>query len=190
MQDKLIFNLEDVRLIRKVSVNIDDFDLYAQEVQRNFLQKLLGDKLYIALQNDLDLAGEPVMPRFVDLVDGKQYNNSRDIIFRGVKLYCCYLWLYLYMADSSNNITPIGARLFKDEYADDSESKQSFRNARDHFIRSADGLEEPTLRFLRFYQSSVYPEFTESSQVESAELNNMSFRVLGKTIKPPNEFFQ
>lgn len=189
MQDKLLFSLDDVRQIRKVSVNIDDFDMYAQEVQRNFLQKLLGDKLYLALQEDLDGSGLPQSARFVELVDGMNYTNSREIIFRGVKLYCCYVWLYLYLNESANKITPLGAKLFKDEHAEEAEAKQSYRNARDHFIKSADGLEEPTLRFLRFKQST-YPEFIESSQIETAKLNNNSFKIFGSKISPPNEFFQ
>lgn len=189
MQDKLIFNLEDIRKVRKVSANIDDFDLYAQEVQRNFLQKILGDKLYTALQQDLDVNGIPQTQRFVDLVNGVIYINSRDIIFRGVKLYCSYLWLYMYTSDSAVNITPIGVQLFKDEYAENAEAKQSFRNASSHYQNAADGLEEPILRYLDFKRNE-FPEFSESYELQPARDVNLSFRVIGQKFTPPDEFIQ
>lgn len=187
MQDNLLFSLDDVRLVRKVSVNIDDFDMYAQEVQRNYLQKVLGDKLYTAL-NDAILIS-PLEPRFEALLNGTRYSDGRDVLFRGLKPYLCYLWLHLYMADSSLNITPIGARLFKDDYAENNEASQSRRNARDHYIRSADGLEEPIIRFLN-HERTLYPEFAESHEIEQAERDNMSFKVIGKRYTPPSEFFQ
>ena len=187
MFDKLIFTLADIRLIRKVSVNIDDFDLYAQEVQRNFLQKLLGDKLYTALQADLDANNAPQEDRFADLINGEIYTDGHDIIYRGLKLYCSYVWLYLYINEASTQITPLGAMMFKDEQAESAEGKQSFRNARDHYIRAADGLEEPILRYLR-HKENLFPEFSESAQIETAEKSNFAFKVIGQRIIPPNEF--
>jgi hypothetical protein len=189
MLDKLIFNLEDVQGIRKVSSNIDDFAMYAQEVQRNFLQKLLGDKLYTALQIDLDSDSMPQNARFETLINGEIYTEDREIIFRGIKLYCSYLWMYLYMSESSVNLTPIGAQLFKDEYAENAESKQSFRQARDHYINSADGMEEPILRYLTA-KNLLFPEFNESSQIQTAKESNLSFRVVGKSYSAPNEFLR
>ena len=104
--DKLIFTLDDVRLVRKVSINIDDFDQYGQEVQRNYLEKILGVELYTALQNDLDASNQPVEQRFIDLVNGTQYSvGSTPINFRGVRLYCSYLWLYNYMLNSDKYTT-------------------------------------------------------------------------------------
>ena len=185
--DSLIFTLEDVRGIRKVSVNIDDFEMYAVEVQRNYLTKLLGDKLYTALLADLT-AGVPQTQKYVDLVDGKIYTDGYDVIFRGIKVYCCYLWLYMYMSQSDINHTPIGTMLFKDEYADRDERNGSFKNAISHYIAAADGMEEGILSFLQKY-ASAYPEFSESPQIEQAELDNMTFRVIGKTYSAPNSGF-
>jgi hypothetical protein len=185
MFDQLIFTLEDVRQVRKVSVNIDDFDLYAQEVQRNYLQKMLGDKLYTALQDDLD-EGVPQEQRFIDLVNGVKYTDGRDVIFRGVKLYCAYLWLHLYMADSAISVTPIGARLFKDEYAENNEAKAAYRNARDHYISAAEGMEEPILRFLSA-KYSEYPEFSESRRIKQAKNDNMTFKTFGNRYSPPDQ---
>ena len=147
--DKLIFTLDDVRKIRKVSINIDDFDQYAQEVQRNYLEKILGVELYTALQSDLDAANQPVDQRFVDLVNGVQYTvGSTPINYRGLKIYCSYLWMAEYILNSDTQLAPIGAMIFKDEHADHSEGKQSNRQSRDHYIRSAAGQEDHIVNYL------------------------------------------
>ena len=187
MIDKTIFTLDDIREVKKISVNIDDVEQYARLAQMNYLQKILGDKLYTALLADLDGAGVPQTARFTELVEGVVYTNGHDIIFRGVKLYCVYLWLHLYLADSAVSITPIGGRLFKDENADFNEAKKSYRNSEAHFIGAADGLEEPILRFLSFNQAT-YPEFSESYKIEQAEADNITLKVLGNSFVPPNNF--
>jgi len=179
--DTLIFTLEDVRTVRKVSVNIDDFDMYAVEVQRNYLTKLLGDKLYTALISDLTL-GVPQTPKYVDLVDGKIYTDGEDVIFRGVKLYCAYLWLYLYMSQSGVEHTPIGTMLFKDEHAERDERNGNYKNAQAHYIAAANGMEEGILSYLRKY-ATTYTEFSESPQIEQAQIDDMTFKVIGKTYK-------
>ena len=185
--DKAIFTLDDIREVKKVSVNIDDVPQYARLAQMNYLQKLLGDKLYTALQADLDVNGDPQTPRFEELINGVVYTDGHDTIFRGVKLYCVYLWLHLYTADSAIAITPTGARIFKDEDAKFTEAKKSYRNSEAHFIAAADGLEEPILRFLDF-KSSIYPEFTESLQIEQAKDDNLTFRAFGNSFDSPNNF--
>ena len=177
--DTLIFTLEDVRTVRKVSVNIDDFDMYAVEVQRNYLTKLLGDKLYTALLGDL-AAGVPQTQKYVDLVDGKIYEDGEDVIFRGVKLYCSYLWLHLYMSQGDINHTPTGTMLFKDEFAEREERNGNYKNAQAHYIAAANGMEEGILNFLRKY-ATTYPEFSESPQIEQAEMDDMTFLPIGKT---------
>jgi len=186
IQDALIFTLADVQLVRKVSINIDDFDLYAREAQANYLQKLLGDKLYTAMLADL-VAGAPQNTRFIELIDGVIYTNGRDIIFRGVKLYAIYVWLHLYMANADLSITPLGAMLFKDADAERNEAAAAMRNAKSHFISAADGLEEPILRFLDF-KGSVYPEFSESFKIEQADADNITFQVVGSKYDFPDNF--
>jgi len=186
IQDDLIFTLADVQLVRKVSVNIDDFDLYAREAQANYLQKLLGDKLYTVMLGDLS-AGVPQGTRFKELIDGVIYTDGRDIIFRGVKLYAIYVWLHLYMANADLSITPLGAQLFKDEQAERNEAASAMRNAKAHFISAADGLEEPILRFLEF-KGSVYPEFSESFKIEQADADNITFQVFGRKFEAPDNF--
>ena len=79
--------------------------------------------------------------------------------------------------------------MFKDEQAESAEVKQSFRNARNHYIRAADGLEEPILRYLR-HKENLFPEFRESAQIETAEKSNFAFKVIGQRIIPPNEFLK
>lgn len=187
--DKLIFTLDDVRLVRKVSINIDDFDQYAQEVQRNYLEKILGVELYTALQNNLNASNQPVDQRFTDLISGVQYSvGNTPINFRGVKLYCSYLWLYNYMINSDNQITPIGAMIFKDQDADHSEGKQAMRQARDHYLRSAEGFESHIINYLT-NNKNIYPEFSSSCETKTATEENTSFKVIGNTYKPPFNYF-
>jgi hypothetical protein len=189
MSDTLFFTLDDVRDVRKnVSVNIDDFDQYGKEVQRNYVEKLLGQKLYAALLDDLT-ASIPQTARFVDLVNGINYTSGGDtIIYRGLKIYCSYLWLHLYMGMGGTNHTPIGTQLFKDDAANHNEASQVNRNAAAHYIKSADQLEEPILRFLIDHISD-YPEFSQSSQIEQAERDNFSFKALGTTYRDPYNLY-
>jgi len=180
--DTLIFTLEDVRLVRKVSVNIEDFDMYAQEVQRNYLEKILGAKLYAAMLTGLE--GDPVLAKWTNLVNGVTYTNGKDIIYRGLKIYCSYLWLYVYMLDGDVSITPIGGRLFKDEYSEPAKTKQAI----DHFIRSASGMESGILDYIKA-NLSTYPEFSESLQIEQAKEEDFTFRVIGKSFNRPTKRF-
>ena len=185
--DTLIFTIDDVRAVRKVSVNIDDFDMFAVEVQRNYLTKLLGDKLYTALLTDL-VAGVPQTAKYTDLVGGKIYTDGEDIIFRGIKLYCVYLWLYMYMSQGGVEHTPIGTVLFKDEQVERDERNGNFKNAQAHYMAAADGMEEGILNYLRKY-ATTYPEFSESPQIEQAQTDNMTFKVIGKKYTSPNSLW-
>lgn len=182
MFDDLIFTLEDVRLVRKVSVNIDDFDMYAQEVQRNYLEKILGAKLYAAML--AGLAVEPVAGKWTDLVNGKSYEDGKTVLFRGLKIYCSYLWLYVYTLDSDMAITPTGSKLFKDEYSEPAKTKQAI----DHYIAAASGMEDGILNYLRA-NASTYTEFSESSQITQAKNDNATFRVIGKRYTTPRKLF-
>lgn len=183
MTDALFFTLSDIQDIRKVSVNIDDFDLYAQETQRNFVQKLLGTKLYLLLVDNLS-NGIPQDIRFTNLVNGSRYTiGNSQYIHRGIKMYACYIWLYNYVLESETNITPLGVRLFEDEASQLTDIKQ----IRAHYIRSAKGIEDGIVHFLQNNLSS-YPEFSEASGQEPAEENSFSFKVIGNRYTPPNEF--
>ena len=183
MTDAQFFTLDDIQAVRKVSVNIDDFDLYAQEVQRNYVQKILGTQLYLDLIDDLVL-GVPTAQRFIDLVDGVRYSiGTKEYVFRGVKLYASYLWLDSYMMDSEVQITPIGTQLFKDEAAQATSKQQSTA----HYRRSAEGLEDGILHFLN-NNRDTYPEFDQYDGEQPAEENNFSFKVIGKRYTPPNEY--
>lgn len=180
MFDVPVFTLDDVRNIRKdVSVNVDDFTQYAVESQRNYLSKLLGDKLYAALVAD------PAEVRFVTLLDGEIYQDGgRDVIFRGVKVYLCYVWLYLYSAGSNSSLTPIGARIFNDELAIAASDRKAARDNTDHFIKSADGMDESILRYLS-RNKTTYQEFTESFQIKQASNDNIQLKTFGRRHIPP-----
>lgn len=177
--DTILFTLDDVRSIRAVSVNVTDFDLFAKEAQVNYLEKILGAKLYNAL------VAAPTDARFVDLLDGKTYTSGDEINFRGVKLYLEYIWLYLYYNGSASQLTPIGARLFKDEDSENVYNIKAGIQERDHFLRSADGLEESILAFLND-NSSDYSEFSESIQEQPAAESNTIFRSIGRSYPVDN----
>jgi len=176
--DTPVFTLDDVREVRKdVSINIDDFDQYAVEVQRNYLSKLLGDKLYNAL------VANPVEARMVTLLDGEIYQDGgREVTFRGLKVYLSYVWLYLYSAGSNSSVTPIGIEMFKDELAERASDRKAGRDNTDHFIKSGDGLEEGILRYLE-NKKSTYPEFDESFQIKQAQNDNLQFRTFGRSYR-------
>ncbi len=174
--DNLIFTLNDVRTIRLVSLNIEDFDVFALEVQTNYLQKLIGDSLYLAMTS------APGDPRFVKLIDGTNYApGGRTVIFRGVKRYCCYLWLYRYISAGALNMTPVGPQIFNDPDSTPAIGGQDYRNETRHYIAMADALEEPILQFLSYNQGE-YPEFHEGGRVEQAESDNIEFRAFGGDI--------
>lgn len=185
MFDNPVFSLADVRNVRKdVSVNIDDFDQYAVEAQRNYLSKLLGDKLYSALITS------PTDVRFTTLLDGEIYQDGgRDVIFRGLKVYLCYVWLYLYSVGSNSSLTPIGARIFNDELAMAASDRKAARDNQDHFIKSADGMDEGILRYLN-RKKDDYPEFSESFQIKQASKDNITFKTFGRSHRPPNNFIK
>lgn len=185
MFDTLVFTLNDVRTVRKdVSINIDDFDQYATEAQRNYLAKLLGDRLYTALVTT------PTEERFAKLLDGEIYQDGgRDVIFRGVKIYACYVWLYLYSVGSNSSLTPIGARMFNDELAEFASDRKSARDNQDHFIKSADGMDESILRYLE-RNRDTYPEFSESFQIKQASNDAIQFRTFGRTHRPARNFIK
>ena len=187
--DNLIFTLDDVRQVRKaVSINTEDFDQYAQEVQRNYLEKILGVELYTALQNDL-VDGVPQTQRFIDLVDGTQYTYGRPINYRGVKMYCCYLWLYVKGIGGDMKQTPVGAVIFKDENAQHAEGRQAEREIINHHHKTAQYMESGIIAFLENNISS-YPEFSSSLETKQATEENIDFKIVGGAYYPPNNFIE
>ena len=180
--DSLIFSLTDVREIRKVSINIDDFDMYAREAQITFLEKVLGAKLYTAFLANIGDA------RFVDLLDGTVYTDGVDVNFRGVKPYLCYVWLYLYSLDSAVAVTPIGSRIFKDDNAQYTEQMTALKQAQTNYLTASESYERAILAFLNA-NTDVYPEFSESEQLKVAKESNNTFKIFGKSYNPPNKIW-
>ena len=180
--DALIFTLNDVQAIRKVSINIEDFDIFAREAQITFLEKVLGAKLYNLVVSEL--TGTP-SARIQTLFDGEVYDNGGDINYRGLKPYLVYTWLYLYSLESAVAVTPIGSRIFKDEEAAYQEDKVSVRAAQANYMKGAEVNEAMILNYLRAKQST-YPEFSESDQIEVAKQSNNTFRSFGKSYTSPN----
>lgn len=187
MIDKLFIRLEDVRAIRKVSKHVDNFEVIAREVMLNYVERLLGSDLYAALQDDLK-GGFAQTERFRELIEGCRYEyQGQTKIYRGLKDYACYCWLYLWMLDGGLQVTPIGAQLFKDEESEAAHGKQQAAQMRDHAIRMADGLEDGIKEFLE--KDGRFPEYAKSKKEEPAEASNFTFRVVGNTyVAPFNQY--
>ena len=81
--------------ITKTSYNSDDVQTYIDNTSKEVLRKLMGDKLYSEYLADLDGNGDPQTQKFIDLVDGKTYENScgRTVIYEGLKKFLLYfIW--------------------------------------------------------------------------------------------------
>lgn len=185
MTDKLFFRLEDVRAVRSnVSVHVDNFDAIAKEVMMNYVERLLGGSLYAALQDDLQ-GGFAQSERFQELLTGVRYeSDGLTRIFRGLKTYACYCWIYLWMLEDGIQLTPIGSQVFKDEEAESAEGKRKYAQLRDHTIRMADGMEEGIRDFLE--KDDRFPEYALSKKEEPAEDSNFTFRAIGTTFAAPD----
>jgi hypothetical protein len=181
--DDLIFTLDDVQKIRKVSVNIEDFDIYAREAQITWLEKVLGVKLYNELLNDLASA------RMQILLNGEVYQDEGiDINYRGLKNYLCYVWLYLYSLESDIAVTPIGTMLFKDEQAERKQKDISAKAAQTNYLTSAESNERMILNYLNSKREE-YPEFSESKEIKVAKKTNNTFKTFGNSYEPPNNIW-
>lgn len=186
--DKIFFRLDDVREIRtSVSKNVDNFEVIAREVMINYIERILGSDLYAALQDDLR-GGFATSDRFKELIEGVRYEHqNKTKIFRGLKQYACYCWLYLWLLDDGIQITPIGSQLFKDEEAEFAQGKRQYEQLRNHSIRMADGIEEDIKDFLE--KDTRFPEYAKSSKEEPAEGSNFTFKTIGDTYNSPfNKF--
>ncbi len=177
--DNLIFSFEDVKSIRKVSNNINDFEIYAREVQALYVQKLLGDSLYA------EILGDPGNSRFDSLLNGKKYEkNNRMIIFRGVKYYACYLWLYLYTKESGAALTPIGVQQYVDGDSESALNNSYYHNAKNQYLSIADAQEEHILAYLSDHASD-YPDFGKTKSIEQAEEDSILVLASKKRFKNP-----
>jgi len=185
--DKLFFRLDDVRQVRNISKHIDNFEIIAKEVMMNYIERVLGSDLYAELQDDLT-GGFAQTTRFQELITGVRYEYQGETkIFRGLKDYAVYCWLYLWLLDDGLQVTPIGAQLFKDEEAEAAHGKQQYAQLRDHCIRMADGMEEGIREFLE--KDTRFPEYATSQKEEPAAESNYTFRTIGKTYTEPfNQF--
>ena len=92
--------------------------------------------------------------------------------------------MYFYILNGDTQLTPIGAMVFKDEHADHSEGKQSNRQSRDHYTRSASGQESHIINFLSA-NLATYPEFTSSCETKTATEEDISFKVIGRAYNAP-----
>jgi hypothetical protein len=98
MAKKIILKPDDISIYRKISPNYDStrFNSFALTIQETQLRELLGDALYKALYDDLDVNGDPQSSPFIELVNGEDYTYSGNTIeYFGIKPYMSYHWLKL-----------------------------------------------------------------------------------------------
>jgi hypothetical protein len=65
----------------------EKFEAVANDIEKFILRDLLGDWLYTQLIADLDVNGDPVTQKYIDLVNGKSYiaENGITRIYSGFK---------------------------------------------------------------------------------------------------------
>lgn len=85
---------------------ISQFETLGRQIEDDILRDLLDDKLYNELIADLDVSGNPVTGKYIDLVDGKTYErpSGKEIIYEGLKRMLRYFVYegYLDLQWSSN----------------------------------------------------------------------------------------
>ncbi len=173
--EPLIFALSDVQTVKDVSVQIEQnsFEKYAQEVQNNYVVKLLSPKLYKAVIHDLE------NEKFQALLNGCYFNDDEERHL-GVINYCANLWLYVYLLNSDVQFTPLGARVFKDSY----ETNVNPQQVLGHYSRTANGIETDLVRYIRQNK-----DFSRYRKIKTpAKNNDFSFRVMANSYAPPDEF--
>lgn len=153
MVDLQLITLADVRRVHNVSQQIADFHVYAGEAQSLYVQKLLGDPLYLAL---LGAVGDA---RFQTLMDGCTYGDGPSI-FRGLRAYICYIWLFLYSTHSTAKLTPTGIRRYTDPESEDVDGARAGKAITSHFKDTATALGKGVVAYLGT-ALDTYPEYAK-----------------------------
>ena len=98
--------------IRIAQANLDNTELqtYIDRVVEDRLRDLMGDKLYNEYLADLDGSGDPQTQKFIDLVDGKTYEdcNGYEVIYLGLKRMLRYFIFADYKENNIYEDTTIG----------------------------------------------------------------------------------
>lgn len=96
MAKKIILKSSDVEQYADISDNYEEsrFNVFALRAQETQLRELLGDALYYALINDLDVSGVPQSAPYTTLVNGESYTYDNETVeYFGLKPFLAFHWL-------------------------------------------------------------------------------------------------
>ncbi len=158
MDDRIIIKIEDVREKHPVSTEIQSFDAWAREAQMGYVQPLIGDALYKKLMDS------PADALITKLVEGGTYGTGDNlVIYRGLRAYACYIWLYLYSIHASAKLTPIGTMAYTDPDSEHAGAAKAGKALTEHFKAIAGKLEASVEAFLAKH-AGEYPEYRGRSK--------------------------
>ncbi len=163
MATKIILKKADVEVYRNISANFDEdkFNSFALEVQRTQLREFLNDVLYFALISDLDASGVPQAQRFIDLVNGVEYEyNNDDIQCFGLKAVLSYHWLALNVREGDYFQADYGNVNFSDNPQDNMTkiSQRTIDRINSGYMKNVISYKNNIAQYLN-ENSNTYPEW-------------------------------
>jgi hypothetical protein len=172
MSETILITIADVSEYRRIDpkFDINRFNGFAKEVQRNNLRDLLG----MSLHYDLFLI--PTATKYTELVSGKTYKDSsdNDVQFYGLKPAICYWWLAVMAREGDLFHSAYGAIELVNN------PQQNFERAREKervavgYMETAQTYANDAIRFLNA-NKSTYPLW--KCEEEENKTNFISFRV-------------
>jgi len=161
---KVILTQSNVQEYRNISNNFNQerFNAFAFEVQQTQLRELLRDPLYTALYNDLsETTGQPTAQKYVDLVDGKEYELDNDtIIYYGLRPFLAYHWLALNVREGDYFQADYGNIQFQDNPQDNMTkiNQKTIDRINSAYFKNVTSYRNNIVEFLN-ENDSTYPEW-------------------------------
>lgn len=179
MADTVLITNTECRNVRQLSENYDSvkFNAYVLEVQRNYVEPLLGSSLY------LDVIANPTSTNNAKLLNGTTYTkNGRTINFRGLKLYIIYLFFYLYVKEGKISYTEIGRENFESDWSTFKENGLNSSVIKQHFDNA-----QPLGESVKAYLEDNYSDFPlyESTESTTEQNNRLDYTVFGRSYNKP-----
>lgn len=173
MTESNLISVSDVQEYREISSNIKDerFKAFEMEVIQTNLKQLLGEPLYFAFFNDFS-GGAPQTQKYVDLLDGKEYEYSGDTIqYHGLKPFIIFHWLAIFAREGD---------LFQASYGNvnfPSSQQQTFQLSKDkdkiqiNFLSKATEFGNEIIKFLNENHSDY--DLWDGDSEKSSEQHNL-----------------
>lgn len=164
----LLLKQSDVEEYRNISNNFneDKFNSFAKEVQQIQLRELLEDALYKALINDLDANGDPQTQKYIDLVNGVEYEYNEDTIdYFGLKPFMSYHWLALNLREGDYFAVDYGNVAFQDNEQDNMTKLEQKKIDRinSSYYKNITSYRNNIVQFLN-EKDDVYPEWNSKKE--------------------------